>query len=70
MTPLIYFRCRNSDHQLATPLTTSAQPGSPITWHDGRWAYCPLGASGDHDWVELKSGYSVAEVRTRSAATV
>ena len=68
MTPLIYFRCRNSEHQPAAPLS-SAQPGSPITWHDGRWAYCPLGAADEHDWLELKTGYSVAEARSRSVAS-
>lgn len=67
MTPLIYFRCRNSEHQLAKEPGT--QPGSPITWHEGRWAYCPVGAADEHDWLELKNGYSVEEVRTRSVAT-
>jgi len=70
MTPLIYFRCRNSDHQLAAAAPNDAQPGSPITWHEGRWAYCPRGLADGHDWLELKTGYSVAEVRTRSTATV
>ena len=68
MTPLIYFRCRNSDHQLAAA-PSDAQPGSPITWHEGRWAYCPLGLADGHDWLELKTGFSVAEVRTRSVVT-
>ena len=69
MTPLIYLRCRNSEHQLADA-SNGSQPGSPITWHDGRWAYCPLGAPDEHDWLELKTGHSVADLRSRKAATV
>jgi hypothetical protein len=61
MTPLIYFRCQSPEHQL--PIKPDrGQPGSPITFHDRRWAYCPLGASEGHAWTELTQGLSVSEL--------
>jgi hypothetical protein len=28
-------------------------PGSPVTIHDGAWAYCPAGARTEHEWEEI-----------------
>lgn len=65
MTPQIYFRCRAMAHQLSAKSgATAAQPSSPITWHEGRWAYCPSGAADGHDWTELASGLSVADLKS------
>ena len=61
MTPLIYFRCRETRHQIGAP--HDGQPGSPITWHESRWAYCPLGVAEGHDWVRLEVGSSVSELK-------
>lgn len=45
---LIHFRCRTASHQ--NVLTSDSQPGSPITFHDGHWAYCPTGRAAGCQW--------------------
>ncbi len=62
MAPLIYFRCREAAHQLGVAAPTTDRPGSPITWHDGNWAYCPLGASGGHVWEPVAPPLSRTEL--------
>jgi hypothetical protein len=67
MTALIYFRCRSAAHE--TIISPTSQPTSPITWHDGQWAYCPTGAAVGHDW-ERVAGASLAELRSKSISEV
>jgi hypothetical protein len=45
---LIHFRCRAASHQ--DVWTGDSQPGSPITFHDGHWAYCPAGRAAGCEW--------------------
>ncbi len=45
--PLIHWICVRGSHRTGPP----ADPSTPFTVHeDGRWAYCPSGASEDHRW--------------------
>jgi hypothetical protein len=52
-TTLIHFRCRAADHQQAHLIYDPAHPGSPITFHDGQWAYCVDGAADGHLWENI-----------------
>ena len=29
--------------------------GSPVTIHDGAWAYCPAGARTEHEWEPIEA---------------
>jgi hypothetical protein len=59
-TALIQFRCKAIDHQNVAVLNVTV---SPITLHEHRWAYCPLGVSEGHEWAKLEIGRSFDEVR-------
>ena len=48
MTALIHFRCTAKNHQ--DDQIKHAQPGSPVTFKDGQWAYCPAGLAEGHEW--------------------
>jgi hypothetical protein len=48
MAPLIHFLCRAKSHQ--DRRTKKAQTGSPVTFHEGQWAYCPAGVATSHEW--------------------
>jgi hypothetical protein len=75
MGALIHFRCIAAEHQR---LTASDQrtPISPVTYHDGRWAYCPVGFHEGHTWTpiepsaldEVKQGLK-SEVRVPESST-
>jgi hypothetical protein len=62
MAPLIYFSCHAATHQLGDA-RNGDQPTSPITWHDGRWAYCPAGAWEGHEWRNVVPPSSLDELR-------
>lgn len=51
MSAKISFVCRTEGHQ-DTP--TAIGPSSPVTLHDGVWAYCPLGAVDGHAWEPVE----------------
>jgi hypothetical protein len=46
--------------------------GSPVTIHDGAWAYCPAGARADHGWEPIEpvtlTDLKLVGVRLREAA--
>jgi hypothetical protein len=49
---LIHFRCRMPGHQQLAIFDGEHLP-SPITFHDGHWAYCPAGATSGHEWTKI-----------------
>ena len=65
------FVCRAKVHVSASSSGTLA--GSPVTIHDGAWAYCPAGARTEHEWeaiepVTLSDLKLIAVARAREAA--
>ena len=50
---LIRFICRAKVHVDASRNATVAV-GSPVTIHDGAWAYCPAGARSEHEWEAIE----------------
>jgi hypothetical protein len=69
---LVRFVCRSSVHVDASRNPTEAVR-SPVTIHDGAWAYCPDGAGTDHQWeaiepVTLADLRLVEVMRPREAA--
>jgi hypothetical protein len=42
---LIRYVCRNTEHQ-----HTRSELTSPVTLHEGEWAFCPAGFVGEHTW--------------------
>jgi hypothetical protein len=49
---LIHYRCTAAEHQ--HPAADPRSPTSPVTYHDGKWAYCPLGFHDGHAWVAIE----------------
>jgi hypothetical protein len=71
-TNLVRYACRAKAHVAASRSADDAA-GSPVTIHEGAWAYCPGGAHTDHEWepiepVTLTDLKLVAVVRPREAA--
>jgi hypothetical protein len=74
MGALIHYRCTAPEHQ--QPTADPRSPTSPVTYHDGKWAYCPLGFHDGHSWAaiepasidEVKQGLR-SEVRASESAT-
>ncbi|MDP9274485.1 MAG: hypothetical protein M3O99_02670 [Chloroflexota bacterium] len=69
---LVRFICRATVHVDASRNPTEAA-GSPVTIHDGGWAYCPGGAQTEHEWeaiepVSLTDLKLIAVGRPREAA--
>jgi hypothetical protein len=50
---LVQFVCRAKAHVDASRNPTEAV-GSPVTIHEGAWAYCPGGARTDHEWEAIE----------------
>lgn len=48
--PVIYFVCAAAAHSKADPGASI----SPVCVHHGEWAYCPTGASLEHDWRPIE----------------
>jgi hypothetical protein len=68
----VRFVCRAKVHVSASSSGTLAG-GSPVTIHDGAWAYCPAGARTEHEWeaiepVTLSDLKLIAVARAREAA--
>ena len=61
MGALIHYRCTAPQHQRPTP-SDLRTPTSPVTFHDGRWAYCPLGLHDGHVWDAIEPS-SLDEVK-------
>ena len=59
MAALIHYRCTAPAHQ--HPADPGA-PNSPVTYHDGKWAYCPLGNHEGHSWAAIEPG-SLDEIK-------
>jgi hypothetical protein len=72
-TSLVRFICRAKVHVDASRNATVAV-GSPVTIHDGAWAYCPAGARSEHVWeaiepVTLADLKLIEVARARETAT-
>jgi hypothetical protein len=52
MAALIHYRCTAAPHQRPTVIDLRA-PTSPVTFHNGKWAYCPLGFHDGHEWTGI-----------------
>jgi hypothetical protein len=50
---LVRFICRAKVHVGASRNATIAA-GSPVTVHEGAWAYCAAGARTDHVWEAIE----------------
>ena len=71
-TDLVRFVCRAQAHMGASR-NTAVAAGSPVTIHEGAWAYCPAGSRIDHVWEAIEpvtlAGLKLIEViRPREAA--
>jgi len=71
-TDLVRYACRAKAHLEASP-NAAVEPGSPVTIHEGAWAYCPAGVHAAHEWepieaVTLADLKLVEAVRPREAA--
>ena len=69
---LVRFVCRSKVHVEASRTTTVAVT-SPVTIHNGAWAYCAAGARTEHEWEAIEpvalSDLKLIEVaRTREVA--
>ena len=56
LVAVIEHLCAKPEHQLTQDV------GSPVVLHAGAWAYCPAGATDDHDW-RATGGRTLATVR-------
>ncbi|MEK6206004.1 MAG: hypothetical protein AABM32_00010 [Chloroflexota bacterium] len=50
---LVRYVCRAKAHVDASRNATVAA-GSPVTVHEGEWAYCAAGAHTEHVWEEIE----------------
>jgi hypothetical protein len=58
---LIRYVCRNTEHQ-----HTRSELTSPVTLHEGEWAFCPAGFVGEHTWERIE-GATLDALRRRSS---
>ena len=68
---LVEYVCRAKVHVDAA--RSSVTPASPVTIHEGAWAYCPAGARDEHEWeaispVSLTDLKVIGFARAREAA--
>jgi len=49
MNDRVDFYCARAEHQ-------GSEPDDALTMHEERWAYCPSGAGGSHDWRPIPAG--------------
>jgi len=56
LVAVIEHLCAKPEHQLTQDV------GSPVVLYAGAWAYCPAGATDDHDW-RATGGRTLATVR-------
>jgi hypothetical protein len=52
-TDLVRYACRAKAHLEASRHGGEAA-GSPVTIHEGAWAYCPAGAHAEHEWEPIE----------------
>lgn len=64
-TDLVRHVCRAKAHLEVSRNGREAE-GSPVTIHDGGWAYCPAGARSEHQWEAIEP-VSVADLRLLAA---
>jgi hypothetical protein len=58
---LIRYVCRNVTHQ-----GKRSDVISPVTLHDGDWAFCPAGFTGEHEWERIE-GRTLDGLRRRTS---
>jgi hypothetical protein len=46
---LVRYVCRNNAHQRGR-----SELMSPVTLHEGEWAFCPAGFIGEHAWERIE----------------
>jgi hypothetical protein len=65
---LVRYVCRSKAH-MDTSASRSAMvtAGSPVTIHDGGWAYCPAGSQTDHAWEAIEP-VTLTDLRLAKAA--
>ena len=71
-TNLVRFVCRAKVHVNGGRSATTVL-GSPVTIHDGAWAYCAAGSRAGHEWeaiepVSLTELKLIGALRPREAA--
>ncbi|MEP6693422.1 MAG: hypothetical protein ABJB39_02125 [Chloroflexota bacterium] len=59
---MIEFVCVDPKHRLPAE---AEEVNSPLTIHDGTWAYCPSGLCSDHVWRPIEA-IALADLRRRS----
>lgn len=65
---LFEFICRASVHRISVERSrTELASASPITVHDGKWAYCSAGATEGHDWRRIAPA-SLADLKRAEVA--
>jgi hypothetical protein len=50
---LVRYVCRAQAH-LAASRNATVAVGSPVTIHEGAWAYCPAGSRIEHEWESIE----------------
>jgi hypothetical protein len=50
---LVGYLCRARVH-IEASRKAGPPTGSPVTVHEGEWAYCPAGASVEHEWEPIE----------------
>ena len=65
-TDLVRYVCRLRDHVDASH-DMAAPTVSPVTIHDGVWAFCPAGAQSEHVWEAIEP-VTLATLRLTEAA--
>jgi hypothetical protein len=63
---LVRHVCRATAHLDASRNARVAE-GSPVTIHEGAWAYCPAGARSEHAWESIEP-VTLADLRLIEAA--
>ncbi|HEV8534943.1 MAG TPA: hypothetical protein VGR87_04380 [Candidatus Limnocylindria bacterium] len=51
---LVRYICRAPSHALTPKTPREAATTSPVTIHEKDWAFCPAGASTDHEWHPIE----------------
>jgi hypothetical protein len=67
MSASVDFVCIATKHAAAVK-AKGGTPVSPITIHEGRWAYCPTGLTTDHEWRAIEPTSLEELMRTRHPA--
>jgi hypothetical protein len=56
MNDRVDYICARAEHQVSNLYDA-------LTMHEDRWAYCPAGAFGQHDWRSMPAGGSLVDAK-------